>query len=94
MKKDQVKVISFFAFAALILSAFVLLALFIAGLLDANFNPQKYQFIAQLTLTVVVVWLGWAYAKGLNKFWRIVFIVVAILAILGALGISFMPQFK
>ena len=92
MKKDQTRLMSMLAFVALILSAIVLFALFIAGLVDKSFDPSIFQFISQLLLTVVVIWVGWQFANGLSTFWKVLFIVVAVVAILGSLGITLLPQ--
>lgn len=89
MNKDQTKLMSMLSFIALILTAVIQAVVFIVGLFDENINLGPLSFIANIMLTVVVIWVAWQYAKGLSQFWKIVFLVVAILAILGAVGVTF-----
>ena len=88
MNKNQNKLASMLAFLALVVSAIVWTLQIVLGLVGADVNLRIFTSIANIILILVVIWLGWQYAKGLGKFWRIVFIVIAIIAILTAFGIS------
>jgi hypothetical protein len=88
MNKDQSKLASMLAFLALIVSAAVWTLQIILGFMNVNVNLGIFTTIANIILILVVIWLGWQYAKGLGKVWRIIFIVIAVIAILTAFGIS------
>ncbi len=88
MNKDQSKLASMLAFLALIVSAAVWTLQIILGFMDVNVNLGIFTTIANIILILVVIWLGWQYAKGLGKVWRIIFIVIAVIAILTAFGVS------
>lgn len=87
--KDQGKLMSLLAFVALITTAVIQVIVFIVGLFDGNADLGVLVFIANILLTVVVVWVGWQYAKDKSNFWKILFAIVAILALLGAIGVQF-----
>lgn len=89
MNKDQTKLMSAMSFVALILTAVIHVTVFVVGLFDESINLDWLSFIANIMTTLVVVWVAWQFAKGLSKFWKIVFAVVAILAILASLGVTF-----
>lgn len=89
MSKDQTKLMSMLSFMALILTAAIQAVVFIVGLFDEQVNLGVLSFIANIMLTVVVIWVAWQYAKGLSKVWKIIFLIVAILALLGAVGVQF-----
>jgi cytochrome bd-type quinol oxidase subunit 2 len=91
MNKDQAKLMSIISFLALMLTAAIHLIVFIVGLFDGSINLGWLSFIANIMLTVVVIGVGWQYAKGLSKVWKIIFIVVSVLAILAAVGVTFYP---
>lgn len=86
--KDQGKLMSMLAFVALILTAAIQVVVFSVGLFDKNINLQWLSFIANIMLTAAVIWFAWQYVKDLSTFWKVVYIVVAVLAILGALGVT------
>ncbi|MDD2260460.1 MAG: hypothetical protein WC123_08060 [Bacilli bacterium] len=88
MNKDQSKLASMLAFLALIVSAAVWTLQIILGFMNVNVNLGIFTTIANIILILVVIWLGWQYAKGLGKVWRIIFIVIAVIAILTAFGVS------
>lgn len=88
MNKNQNKFASMLAFIALVVSAVVWTLQIILSLANANVNLGIFTSIANIILVLVVIWLGWQYAKGLGKFWRIVFIVIAVIAILTAFGVN------
>lgn len=90
MNKDQGKLMSAMSFVALVLTAVAQLVVFIVGLFDKSIKLGWLSFIASIMLTLVVIWVGWQYAKGLSKFWKIVFLVVAILAVLASVGVTFL----
>lgn len=77
------------SFVALILTALIQVVVFVVGLFDESVNLGWLSFIANIMLTLVVIWVAWQFARNLSKFWKIVFAVVAILAILGSLGVTF-----
>lgn len=87
---DQGKLMSVLAFVALVATAVIQLTVFIVGLFDSTINLEWATFIANILLTVVVVWVGWQFAKDKSKFWKIVFAVVAVLALFGSVGVSFL----
>lgn len=89
MNKDQTKLMSTMAFVALILTAAIQVVVFVVGLFDESVNLGWLSFIANIMLTVVVIWVAWQFAKGLSKTWKIIFLIVAILAVLGSLGVTF-----
>lgn len=68
-------IISILCFAALIISTvcFILQACGVgAGILS---------LIANICLIIAVVWSGWSFAKSLGKTWKIVYIVLAVIAV-------------
>lgn len=89
MDKDQAKLMSLMSFVALILTAAIQATVFIIGLFDGTIELGWLSFIANIMLTVVVVWVAWQYAKGLSQAWKIIFLIVAILALLGSVGVTF-----
>ncbi len=88
MKKEK-KIFGLLAYASLVISALISLTLLVLGLFDKDANFSNFQFLANLLLIVVVVWAAWQYAKDLKKFGKVVFIIVAVLAILSSIGVSF-----
>ncbi len=88
MKKDT-KLIGLLAYASLIISALISLTLLILSWFDKGANLSSFQFVANLLLIIVVIWSAWQYAKNLKQFGKVVFIIVAVLAILTSVGISF-----
>lgn len=91
MNKDQTRLMSLMSFVALILTAAIQATVFIIGLFDGTIELGWLSFIANIMLTVVVVWVAWQYAKGLSQTWKVIFLIVAIMAILSSVGVSFMP---
>lgn len=84
--KDSNKFLSLLAFLAIMISAIAYIVLVILGyVLDETpkIFPLISGVVASLNL-IVLVGIGWQYAKGLNSFWKIFFLVVAILAIISA----------
>lgn len=90
--KDTGKLMSMLAFLALIISALIWAVLFVLNILDNGANLGWLEVIANIFVTVVVVWMGWQYAKGLNKVWKIIYLVVAIIALFGSLGVNLLPN--
>ncbi|HHT39654.1 MAG: hypothetical protein RBS76_03075 [Acholeplasmatales bacterium] len=88
MKKDN-KAMGLLAYLSLIISALISLTLVILSWVDKTVDLSGFQFVANLFLIIVVVWLAWQYAKTLKKFGKVVFLIVALLAILSAIGVSF-----
>lgn len=88
MKKDN-KAMGLLAYLSLIISALISLTLVILSWVDKTVDLSVFQFVANLFLIIVVVWLAWQYAKTLKKFGKVVFLIVALLAILSAIGVSF-----
>lgn len=88
MNKNQSRLASMLAFLALVVSAIVWTLQIVLGLVNTDVNLNIFTSIANIILVLVVIWLGWQYAKGLGKFWRIFFIVIAVIAILTSFGIS------
>lgn len=86
--KDQGKLMSMLAFVALILTAVIQIVVFAVGLFDKNINLSWLSLIASIMLTAAVIWFAWQYVKGLSTFWKVVYIVVAVLAVLGAFGVT------
>ena len=70
MNKDQSKLASMLAFLALIVSAAVWTLQIILGFMNVNVNLGIFTTIANIILILVVIWLGWQYAKGLGKIGR------------------------
>lgn len=88
MKKDN-KAMGLLAYLSLIISALISLTLVILSWVDKTVDLSGFQFVANLFLIIVVVWLAWQYAKTLKKFGKVVFLIVALLAILSSIGVSF-----
>ncbi len=88
MNKDT-KRVGLLAYISLVMSALISLVLLVLSWFDKTAELGKFQFVANLLLIVVVIWAAWQYAKTLKKFGKIVFIVVAVLAILTSVGVSF-----
>lgn len=68
-------IISILCFAALIISTvcFILQA--------CNIGAGVLTLISSICLIIAVVWSGWGFAKSLGKTWRIVYLVLAVIAI-------------
>lgn len=87
--KDQGKLMSVMAYVALVLTAAIQLVVWLVGIFDETINLSVLSFIANIMLTLVVVWAAWQFAKDLDKVWKIIYIIVAVLAVLGSVGVSF-----
>ena len=88
MKKDN-KAMGLLAYLSLIISALISLTLVILSWVDKTVDLSGFQFVANLFLIIVVVWLAWQYAKTLKKFGKVIFLNDALLAFLSAIGASF-----
>lgn len=83
--KDKAKLISVLAFLSLIISGILAVVLGLVDVFtDETINVRPFQLIASSLTTLVVVWVGWQFAKGLNTFWKVFYLIISILAILGA----------
>ena len=67
MKKDN-KAMGLLAYLSLIISALISLTLVILSWVDKTVDLSGFQFVANLFLIIVVVWLAWQYAKTLKNF--------------------------
>lgn len=76
-KSSNKGLVELLAFASLIISA-VCFILGIFGIGSGMLNT-----IAYICLLIVVLWVAWNYACHLSKTWRIIYFIIAILAIVG-----------
>lgn len=71
-------IIGFLCFGALVLST-------ICFILSAcGISASIFTLIASIALIIAVVWGGWGFAKTLSKTWRIVYIVLAVIAVVAS----------
>lgn len=83
--KDRTKLFSILAFLALIISGVLAVVLGLVDVFtDDTVNVKPFQLIASSLTTIVVVGVGWQFAKGLNMFWKITYLIVSLLALFGA----------
>lgn len=85
----ETKTMAVLAYFSLLVSSIISLVLLVLSWMDKSADFSKFQFVANLVLIIVVVWLAWQYAKTLKTFGRTLFVIVAVLAILSAIGVSF-----
>lgn len=85
--KDKGRLISILAFLALIISGVLAVTLTLVDVFtDDTVNVRPFQLIASSLTTIVVVWVGWQFAKDLKVFWKVFYLIVSILALLGAVS--------
>lgn len=74
---DSKEILGFGAFAALIVKAACLI------LAKVGVTLGIFAIIADIILSLVVLVVAWQFAKKCDKVWKIVYLVVALLIILG-----------
>ncbi len=84
--KDKSRLISILAFLALVISAIAAIVLNLVDLFtDDTVNVRPFLLVSHSLTTLVVVWVGWQYAKELSTFWKVFYLIVSIFALLGAI---------
>ena len=98
--KDTGKLMSMLAFIVLIITAVVWAVLFIfailqnVGIVDGAVNLGWLRLISDILVVAVVVWFAWQYVKGMSTVWKVIFVIGAIIAVLGVFGVHLIPPVK
>lgn len=82
-KKSSNNLLGLLAFAAVILAAVVGVINLFNKIFTTSIPTGTINLISTIFLHVVVLWCGWTYACRCKKFWRITYLVLVILVIVG-----------
>ena len=100
-KKGRTGSLGMVAFIAVILTA---VAFILIGL-EAAFHawgwsislgriPGIIRWVAEIMMTIVIIWASYDFAEHQSKFWRVVWWILAIIAILSVVGLGGWNSFK
>ncbi len=82
-KKSTNNLLGLLSFVAVILAAVVGVINLFNNLFNTSIPTGIINIISTIFLYVVVLWCGWTYACRCKKFWRITYLVLVILVIVG-----------
>lgn len=96
--KDTGRLMSMLAFIVLIITAVVWAILFVIAILanigvidGATLNLGWLRLVSDILVVGVVVWLAWQYVSGMSTVWKVIFIIGAVIAVLGVFGVNLIP---
>ena len=101
VKHGKTGALGMIAFIAVILTAVAFILVGLQAAFQAwNWNislgriPNIVRWVAEIMMTIVIVWASYDFANHQSKFWRVVWWILAIIAILSVVGLGGWNSFR